>query len=43
MTNKKTPRYRIEFYNNDISKKLQFVLEGVNADGKMIRIVKLIE
>ncbi len=43
LTNKKTPRYRVEFYNNDISKKLQVVLEGVNADGKMIRIVRMIE
>jgi len=42
-TNKKTPRFRVEFYNNDISKKLQVVLEGVNADGKMIRIVRMIE
>ncbi len=43
ITNKKTPRYKVEFYNNDISKKLQIVLEGVNGDGKMVRIVKMIE
>ena len=43
ITNKKNPRVRIQFYNNDISKKLQVVLEGVNADGKMTRVVKLIE
>ena len=43
ITNKSNPRARIQFYNNDISKKLQFVLEGVNADGKMTRVVKLLE
>ncbi len=43
ITTKKSPRTRIQFYNNDISKKLQLVLEGVNGDGKMVRIVKLLE
>ncbi len=43
ITNKKNPRARIQFYNNDISKKLQIVLEGVNGDGKMTRVVKLLE
>ena len=33
----------MEFYNNDISKKLQVVLEGVNGEGKMIRITRLLE
>ena len=43
ITNKNNPRARIQFYNNDISKKLQLILEGVNADGKMTRVVKLLE
>lgn len=43
MTNKKTPRFRIEFYNNDFSKKLLVVLEGINADGKMTRTVRYVE
>ena len=43
ITNKKNPRFKITFYNNDISKKLQVVLEGVNGDGKMTRVVKLLE
>lgn len=43
ITNKKSPRARIQFYNNDVSKKLLLVLEGVNADGKMTRVVKLLE
>jgi hypothetical protein len=40
LTNKKSSRVRIEFYNNDISKKLQIVLEGINANGKLARVVK---
>lgn len=43
ITNKKSPRARIQFYNNDVSKKLLLVLEGINADGKMTRVVKLLE
>jgi hypothetical protein len=43
MTNKKSPRFRIQFFNNDISKKLQIVLEGVTADGRMARVVKILE
>ena len=43
ITNKKNPRLRIQFFNNDFSKKLQVVLEGVNGDGKMTRVVKILE
>jgi len=43
LTNKKSSRVRIEFYNNDVSKKLQIVLEGINANGKLARVVKYIE
>lgn len=43
LTNKKSPRFRIQFYNNDISSKLLVVLEGVNADGKMTRVTKIID
>ncbi len=43
LTNKKSSRVRIEFYNNDISKRLQIVLEGINANGKLARVVKYIE
>jgi hypothetical protein len=42
-TNKRSPRFKIDFYNNDVSKKLLLVLEGINADGKMTRVVKTIE
>jgi hypothetical protein len=43
ITNKKSPRFRIQFFNNDISNKFLVVLEGVNADGKMTRVTKLID
>jgi hypothetical protein len=43
LTNKRSPRVKIEFYNNDSSKKLQVVLEGINSDGKLARTVKFIE
>lgn len=43
LTNKRNTRVRIEFYNNDTSKKLQVVLEGINSSGKLARVVKIIE
>jgi hypothetical protein len=43
LTNKRSPRVKIEFYNNDSCKKLQIVLEGINSNGKLARSVKYIE
>lgn len=43
LTDKNNPKSTISFYNNDISKKLCLILEGINADGKMIRVVKVLE
>jgi hypothetical protein len=37
ITSKSSPRFRVQFYNNDVSNKLQIVLEGVNIEGKMTR------
>lgn len=42
-TDRNNPVTRFEFYNNDISKKLLIVLEGVNAEGKLARVVKMLE
>ena len=42
-TNTKTRTFKIEFYNNDFSKKLRLILEGVNSDGKLARVEKIIE
>ena len=43
MTNKRSPRYPIEFFNNDVSTKLKIVLEGLNANGKMTRVERILE
>jgi hypothetical protein len=34
---------KVEFYNNDISKALRIVIEGVNEMGKLIRIEKVLQ
>jgi len=43
LTDATNHKVKIEFYNNDLSKKLHIVLEGINADGKLARVEKLIE
>lgn len=43
LTNKKNPRVKLEFYNNDITKKFKVVVEGINEAGRMIRYMKIIE
>ncbi|SJZ32516.1 hypothetical protein [Sediminibacterium ginsengisoli] len=35
--------YKFAFYNNDHSRRLKVIIEGVNTDGKLIRSEKLIE
>jgi len=42
LTDKNSPRVTIDFTNNDTSKKLNIVLEGINAEGKMARVVKIV-
>jgi hypothetical protein len=34
---------KLEYYNNDISKKLLLTIEGVNVEGKLIHVEKVIE
>lgn len=43
LTDKRSNVSHIEFFNNDVSKKLRVIIEGVNADGKLTRIEKLLE
>jgi hypothetical protein len=43
LTDKDNKRISIQFYNNDISKKLRVVLEGVNEEGKISHIEKIIQ
>ena len=35
--------FQIIFYNNDFSKRLRIVLEGINEEGKLIHIEKILE
>ena len=43
LTDKDNRKIPVTFYNNDFTKKMRLVLEGVDEDGKMIRIEKIIE
>lgn len=43
ITDKTNRKINISFYNNDISKKLCLILEGINEEGKMTRIIKILE
>lgn len=40
VTNRKIP---VTFYNNDFTKKIKIVVEGMNNDGKLIHMEKIIE
>jgi hypothetical protein len=43
ITGKDNNKVKLEYYNNDISKKLLLTIEGVNEAGKLIHIEKIIE
>jgi hypothetical protein len=43
LTDKANRKLPITFYNNDFTKRMRVVLEGINEDGKMIHIEKIIE
>jgi hypothetical protein len=43
LTEKGNTNLSFTFYNNDVTHKLRIVLEGFNADGKLIRVEKIIE
>jgi len=43
LTDKANRKVPLTFYNNDFTKKMRIVLEGINDDGKMIRIEKIVE
>ena len=43
ITDKRNKTVQLEFYNNDISKKFKLVLEGMNSDGKLARVEKIIQ
>lgn len=43
LTNKKSPRLRIQFFNNDFTRQYRVVLEGVNAKGQLTRVVRTVD
>jgi hypothetical protein len=43
LTDKNSRKVTLQFYNNDVSKRLRIVLEGMNEDGQLTRVEKLIE
>jgi hypothetical protein len=43
LTDKYTKQVTVDFFNNDISKKLRIVLEGFNEDGKLAHIEQIIQ
>lgn len=43
LTDKVNRKVPVTFYNNDFTKRMRVVLEGINDQGKMIRIEKIIE
>jgi hypothetical protein len=42
-TDKNNLKIPVTFYNNDFSKKIKVVVEGINDDGKLIHFEKIIE
>ncbi len=43
LTDKVNRKVPVIFYNNDFTKRIRIVLEGINETGKMIRIEKIVE
>lgn len=43
LTDKRNKTVWIDFYNNDISKRLRVIIEGINSDGKLTRVEKIIQ
>ena len=43
LLDKTKKRLKIQFYNNDITKRFRIVLEGINSNDKMARVEKVVE
>jgi hypothetical protein len=43
LTDKDNRKIVIKFYNNDITKVMRVILEGINEDGKLARVEKIIQ
>ena len=43
LTDKDNKKVNLQFYNNDITRKIRIVLEGINEDGKLSHVEKIIQ
>lgn len=43
LTDKNNHKINLTFYNNDVSKRIRIVLEGMNEEGQLTRVEKIIE
>jgi len=43
LTDKNSHKVTLQFYNNDVSKRLRIIIEGMNEDGQLTRVEKIIE
>jgi len=43
LTNSENRKLKLHFYNNDQTRRFRIILEGMNEDGKLIRVEKVIE
>jgi hypothetical protein len=43
LTDKNNHKITLNFFNNDVSKRLRIILEGINEEGQLTRVEKLIE
>ena len=43
LTDKKNKSIKLDFYNNDVTTRFRLILEGVDANGKLARVEKIIE
>ncbi len=43
LTDKNNHKINLTFYNNDVSKRIRIVLEGINEEGQLTRVEKIIE
>ena len=41
--NKSKKRFKFQFYNNDITRRFRLVMEGINDEGKLFHVEKIIE
>lgn len=43
LTDKNNHKVTLHFFNNDVSKRIRIILEGMNEDGQLTRVEKIIE